>query len=54
LADIAGGAYMAMNAILAALFQRERRGVGEQLDIAMADAVVPMTALPFAEYQATW
>jgi crotonobetainyl-CoA:carnitine CoA-transferase CaiB-like acyl-CoA transferase len=45
-------AYMAMNAILAALFQRERRGVGEHLDIAMADAVVPMTALPFAEYQA--
>lgn len=53
LADIAGGAYMAMNAILAALFQRERRGVGEHIDIAMADAVVPLTALPFAEYQAT-
>lgn len=53
LADIAGGAYMAMNAILAALFQRERRGVGEHLDIAMADAVVPLTTLPFAEYQAT-
>jgi crotonobetainyl-CoA:carnitine CoA-transferase CaiB-like acyl-CoA transferase/putative sterol carrier protein len=53
LADIAGGSYVAMNAILAALFQRERRGVGEHLDIAMADAVVPLTALPFAEYQAT-
>lgn len=53
LADIAGGSYMAMNAILAALFQRERRGVGEHLDIAMTDAVVPLTALPFAEFQAT-
>jgi alpha-methylacyl-CoA racemase len=52
LADIAGGSYMAMNAILAALFQREKRGVGEQLDIAMTDAVVPLMALPFAEYQA--
>lgn len=53
LADIAGGSYMAMNAVTAALYQRERTGKGEWVDVAMTDAVVPFTALPFAYYQGT-
>lgn len=53
LADIAGGSYMAMNAILAALYQRERTGRGEWVDVAMTDAVAPFTALQFAYYQGT-
>lgn len=53
LADIAGGSYMAMNAVTAALYQREKTGKGEWVDVAMTDAVVPFTALPFAYYQGT-
>lgn len=53
LADIAGGSYMAMNAVLAALYQREKTGRGEWVDVAMADAVAPFTALQFAYYQGT-
>lgn len=53
LADIAGGGYMAMNAVTAALYQREKTGKGEWVDVAMTDAVVPFTALPFAYYQGT-
>ncbi|MFN8310822.1 MAG: CoA transferase [Chitinophagales bacterium] len=52
-ADVAGGAYMAMNAVLAALYQRERTGKGDFVDVAMTDAVLPLLALPFAAYQAT-
>jgi crotonobetainyl-CoA:carnitine CoA-transferase CaiB-like acyl-CoA transferase/putative sterol carrier protein len=53
LADIAGGSYMAVNAVTAALFKRERTKTGEWLDVAMTDSVLPFMALPFAEYQAT-
>ena len=53
LADIAGGSYMAMNAVTAALYQRERTGKGEWIDVAMTDAAVPFTALQFAAYQGT-
>lgn len=53
LADIAGGSYMAMNAVTAALYQREKTGKGEWVDVSMTDAVVPFTALPFASYQGT-
>jgi crotonobetainyl-CoA:carnitine CoA-transferase CaiB-like acyl-CoA transferase/putative sterol carrier protein len=53
LADIAGGSYMAMNAVLAALFQREKTGKSEWVDVSMTDAVVPFTALQFAYYQGT-
>ncbi|MCW5907063.1 MAG: CoA transferase [Chitinophagales bacterium] len=53
LADIAGGSYMAMNAVLAALYQREKTGKGEWVDVAMTDAVTPFTALQFAYYQGT-
>ena len=53
LADIAGGSYMAMNAVTAALYQREKTQKGQYLDIAMTDSVLPFIALPFAEYQAS-
>ena len=53
LADIAGGGYMAMNAVTAALYQRERTGKGEWIDVSMTDAAVPFTALQFAYHQGT-
>jgi alpha-methylacyl-CoA racemase len=51
LADIAGGSYMAMTAVTAALYKREKTGHGEWLDIAMTDSVLPFIALPYAEAQ---
>ena len=51
LADIAGGSYMAMNAVTAALYQREKTGKGEWIDVAMTDAALPLTALQFAYHQ---
>ena len=53
LADIAGGSYMAMNAITTALFQRERTGKGVWVDVSMTDAAVPLNALQFAYHQGT-
>ncbi len=53
MADIAGGAYIAMNAVLAALYQREKTGKGEFVDVAMTDAVLPLNVLQFAQHQAT-
>lgn len=51
-ADVAGGSYMTMNAILAALFQRTRTNKGSYLDIAMTDCVLPLIALALAETEA--
>lgn len=53
LADIGGGSYMAMNAVLAALYQRERTGKGDWVDVSMTDAALPFNALQFAAYQGT-
>lgn len=50
-ADIAGGAYMAMNAITTALYQREKTGRGQHIQVAMADSTLPMMALPLALQQ---
>jgi crotonobetainyl-CoA:carnitine CoA-transferase CaiB-like acyl-CoA transferase/putative sterol carrier protein len=52
LADIAGGSYMTMNAVIAALYKREKTNTGDYIDIAMTDSVLPYIALPYAEYQA--
>lgn len=53
LADIAGGSYMAMNAVMAALYQREKTGKGEWVDVSMVDAALPLSALQFAYHQGT-
>jgi crotonobetainyl-CoA:carnitine CoA-transferase CaiB-like acyl-CoA transferase len=42
IADIAGGAYPAAVSILAALYQRERTGRGQSLDISMTDGALSM------------
>lgn len=49
IADIAGGSYMTMNAVLAAIIQRGITGKGQHLDISMTDCIVPLLALPFSE-----
>ena len=53
LADIAGGSYMAMNAVMAALYQREKTGKGDWVDVSMTDAALPLSALQFAYQQGT-
>ncbi|HXH18579.1 MAG TPA: CaiB/BaiF CoA-transferase family protein [Chitinophagales bacterium] len=52
-ADVAAGAYMAVNAALAALYAREKTGQGQHADVAMLDCVMPLTALQTAQYYAT-
>lgn len=52
IADIAGGSYMAMNAILAALWSRERTQQGQHVDVSMMDAVMPLGTFAFARTQA--
>lgn len=52
LADVAGGSNMALTACLAALFERERSGLGKHLDVAMAKNATPVLALPLASQQA--
>jgi crotonobetainyl-CoA:carnitine CoA-transferase CaiB-like acyl-CoA transferase len=51
LADIAGGSYMAMNAVTAALYQREKTGQGDWVDVSMTDAALPFSAMQFAYHQ---
>lgn len=48
LADVGGGSYLALTAITAALYEREKTGLGRYIDVAMATAVVPLLALPLA------
>lgn len=53
LADIAGGSYGTVQAILAALWQRERSGAGRHLDLSMTAAVAPLASLALATHQAS-
>lgn len=53
LADVAGGAYMAIIACLSALWSREKTGQGQMVDVSMLDAVLPLMTLQMAHYQAT-
>ena len=53
LADVAGGAYMAIIACLSALWSREKTGQGQRVDVSMLDAVLPLMTLQMAHYQAT-
>jgi alpha-methylacyl-CoA racemase len=48
IADVGGGAVSAVVAILAALFERERTGVGASLDISMHEAALYWVMLPGA------
>lgn len=50
-ADVAGGSYMAMNAITTALFQREKTGKGMFVNVSMSDSALPLMALPLALQQ---
>lgn len=51
-ADVAGGSYVLLSAVLAALYQREKTGFGCYLDISMTDAVIPLQAMSIAAIQA--
>ncbi len=52
IADVAGGAYMAVIAALSALWARERSGVGQKVDVSMLDGVLPLATLQLAHYWA--
>ncbi|MFO7569270.1 MAG: CoA transferase [Smithellaceae bacterium] len=52
LGDIAGGAYMTVIACLAALSARNTRGIGQQVDVAMLDGLMPLMTLQMAHTQA--
>jgi crotonobetainyl-CoA:carnitine CoA-transferase CaiB-like acyl-CoA transferase len=53
IADLAGGALPATIGILAALFERERTGRGQFLDISMTDGVLHLLAVAAAQHWAT-
>ncbi|WP_394995468.1 CaiB/BaiF CoA transferase family protein [Emticicia sp.] len=44
LADIAGGSYMCVIATLSAIYARSQTGKGQQVDVSMTDAVMPLLA----------
>lgn len=52
-ADIAAGGMQAAMAVLAALLRRERTGVGELLDVSIADGAFALMSLYVDEYLAT-
>ena len=52
-ADIAAGGMQAAMAVMAALLRRQHTGVGEHLDVSIADGVVAMMSLYMDEYLAT-
>lgn len=53
IADVAGGAYMAIIAALSAIWARENTGVGQRVDVSMLDGVMPLMSLQLAQYWAT-
>jgi crotonobetainyl-CoA:carnitine CoA-transferase CaiB-like acyl-CoA transferase len=52
IADVAGGAYMTIIACLSALWAKEKTGRGQQVDVSMLDAILPLMTLQMAHYQA--
>ncbi len=54
LADIGGGTYPLVQAILAALLQRERKRKGAFLDVSMLDGVMPMLTIPQSQLAGGW
>jgi crotonobetainyl-CoA:carnitine CoA-transferase CaiB-like acyl-CoA transferase len=53
LADFAGGGLFAAFAILAALIARQRKGVGQYIDMAMSDGVMSLACLAASDYFST-
>lgn len=51
-ADLAGGSYLALSGLLAAIIQRERTGRGQFIDAAMFDGSLSLAALVFAGVEA--
>lgn len=51
-ADLAGGALMGLAGLLAALYQRERTGAGQQVDAAMFDGSLSLATMVWAGAQA--
>ncbi len=51
-ADIAGGAYAAFGAVMAALIQQKTSNQGSYIDISMTDAVKPMATLAHINHEA--
>jgi alpha-methylacyl-CoA racemase len=49
-ADVAGGGYMSVIACMAALWNREKTGKGQRVDVAMTDSVMPLITLQLAQY----
>jgi len=50
IADIAGGSYMTVISCLLALQNRKLTGTGDQIDVSMLDACLPLMSLAFANY----
>ncbi|MDQ7066447.1 MAG: CaiB/BaiF CoA-transferase family protein, partial [candidate division KSB1 bacterium] len=53
IADVAGGAYWLIIRTLAALWQRQRTGAGQHVDVAMLEGVLPLITLQWAQYRAS-
>lgn len=49
-ADFAGGGLLAAFGVVSALYERERSGVGQYLDVAMVDGVLSMMGMNFADW----
>lgn len=52
IADIAGGSYLALSGLLAAIIQREKTGKGQFVDAAMFDGALSMATMVFGAVQA--
>ncbi len=52
IADTAGGAYMALIAILSAVYERQQSQLGQFVDVSMVDGLLPLMSLQFAHLAA--
>ncbi len=53
IADLAGGAMQAVIGILLALFSRQQTGLGQFIDVSMADGAAAMLPVALSQFQAT-